>query len=116
MHVKFRSDSSSTGRGFRLRYEAGAYLSVQHTNSLLHNLHVFFVLPPLVCDRNLTSPSGVVESLNFPGLYPHSLNCSYRIVGPTGALVGIQFEQFEIEFHDNCNYDSVTVLFTSFQI
>ena len=58
---------------------------------------------------NLTAPFGVVESVNFPNPHPHLLNCSYRIVGMPGSQVGLQFDHFNLEHQDTCDYDAISV-------
>ena len=51
----------------------------------------------LDCTRTLTTIHGVLESPNYPGLYPASTFCNWRLVGPTDSSVEVQFEDFHLE-------------------
>ena len=83
-----------TGRGFHLRYST-------------------------LCDTEVTGLAGVIESPNFPRLYPHnrcrrteqtlgtlclidiklvySRNCTWKIKAPMGNRVNLTFSHFEME-------------------
>lgn len=56
LYVKFRTDMSMAGRGFRLTYASN-------------------------CTVHLTGIGGVIESPNFPNPYPHNANCSWTVEG-----------------------------------
>ncbi|XP_054002675.1 cubilin [Hylaeus anthracinus] len=88
VNVRFRSDFSTAGRGFHLKYE-----------TLCHNkLHGFH---------------GVIESPNFPDNYEHNLNCTWEIDAPLGNRVNLTFSHFEMESVNrvgSCKYDYVEVL------
>uniref|UniRef100_A0A3B1IJF3 CUB domain-containing protein n=1 Tax=Astyanax mexicanus TaxID=7994 RepID=A0A3B1IJF3_ASTMX len=51
----------------------------------------------LDCSRNLTAPSGVIQSPGFPGKYPNNLECTIIIFAPFMAEIVLEFESFEME-------------------
>ncbi|XP_017881696.1 cubilin [Ceratina calcarata] len=87
MNIRFRSDYTSSGRGFHLKYET-------------------------VCRNTVQGFHGVIESPNFPEKYDHNLNCSWKIVAPIGNKINLTFSHFELEGFDwetGCNYDYVDI-------
>ncbi|XP_072033288.1 cubilin-like [Amphiura filiformis] len=61
------------------------------------------------CDTSLTTPSGFFESPGYPNLYPNNRDCQYRITAEHGMAVEINFEEFELEYQDECTYDYVKI-------
>ncbi|XP_074860301.1 mannan-binding lectin serine protease 1 isoform X3 [Carettochelys insculpta] len=65
------------------------------------------------CSDNLFSQrSGVITSADFPGPYPKSSDCLYRIELEEGFLISLQFEDsFDIEDHPevSCPYDYIKI-------
>ncbi|KZS21868.1 Tolloid 2-like protein, partial [Daphnia magna] len=94
LYVKFKSDSSLAGRGFKARYET-------------------------LCNTELRGLSGVIESPNFPNNYPHNRNCTWTIAAPLGNRINLTFSHFDVEDHGshestelvpvNCMYDFVEI-------
>ncbi|XP_012276352.1 cubilin [Orussus abietinus] len=84
--VIFRSDFTTAGRGFHIKY-----------NTLCHN--------------SVRGFRGVIESPNFPNNYMHSTNCSWVINAPLGNKVNVTFSHFELEgpVSDSCVYDYVEI-------
>ena len=69
-----------------------------------------FSLSPLACSgvpQDLTASNGTVTSPNYPNNYKSNSNCAWRITVPAGFRVYLVFEDFELESHSSCNYDSV---------
>ncbi|KAK6490308.1 cubilin [Huso huso] len=88
LFLRFISDSSNEGQGFKLTYEA---LS-------------------LACGGNIymsdSDPSGYITSPNYPNNYPQNVDCSWTITVPNGEAVQLDFEgDFYIEPTDSCSYD-----------
>ncbi|GFQ96473.1 cubilin, partial [Trichonephila clavata] len=83
--VRFRSDNTHTGGGFHLSYQT-------------------------VCNNNLTSRRGVIESPNFPNPYPHNHNCTWIIKAPKGSNISIAFSHLFLEGGDSCDADYIEVL------
>ena len=82
LRVNFVSDGSGSGPGFSLTYSevhvtCGGQLSL--TNSFT---------------------SGTFTSPNYPGEYPHNVDCVWVITAPAGERIQLDFiEQFAIESH-----------------
>ncbi|XP_070174131.1 cubilin-like [Littorina saxatilis] len=83
--IKFRSDSSIRGRGFRAEYLTE-------------------------CNNRLTDYNGVIESPNYPLPYPHNGQCSWIIDTTNGNTLNITFATFSMESHSSCRYDYVELL------
>jgi hypothetical protein len=67
--------------------------------------------PRIHCDLNInyTKP-GYIESPYFGhGQYPTNLRCIYRIFAPTGYVIRLHFNLFDVEYSQNCLYDALTV-------
>ncbi|CAH1775425.1 unnamed protein product [Owenia fusiformis] len=86
-HVTFRSNNANAYSGFKLNYVASLE----------------------VCGGDFTAPTGVFTSPNFPGQYPHSRQCSWRITVATDRRVTLQFTSFNLEPGLSCSYDYVLV-------
>ncbi len=62
------------------------------------------------CDRSLTTPpSGILESPGYPHHYPNNRHCVYHITADDDGVVEITFEEFVLEYHEECTYDYVKV-------
>ncbi|XP_071156308.1 cubilin-like isoform X2 [Mytilus edulis] len=85
-YVRFKSNSASNQPGFKLAFHA----SVEE------------------CGGYLTTPIGSFSSPNFPGRYPHSRTCEWKIRVPHGRRVTLNFDSFNIEASRTC-YDYVDV-------
>uniref|UniRef100_UPI00358F3720 tolloid-like protein 2 isoform X2 n=1 Tax=Myxine glutinosa TaxID=7769 RepID=UPI00358F3720 len=84
MWIEFRSSSNWVGRGFMATYEA-------------------------VCGGDINKEMGQIQSPNYPDDYRPSKECVWRITVSKGVAVGLSFQAFEIERHDNCAYDYLEV-------
>ncbi|XP_075684851.1 cubilin [Rhinoderma darwinii] len=86
LFVRFITDASNEGKGFKLRYEAKS----------------------LACGGTLyitdSDPNGYVTSPNYPSTYPPNTDCVWTIIVPNGEAVQLDFQdQFHIEPSDNCS-------------
>ena len=84
LFIKFRSDASENGRGFRLTYEIN-------------------------CTTTLHGVRGIIESPNFPEVYPNNANCSWLIEAPRGNNITIAFSSIVIERGSVCQYDYLEI-------
>uniref|UniRef100_A0A8C1V629 Metalloendopeptidase n=1 Tax=Cyprinus carpio TaxID=7962 RepID=A0A8C1V629_CYPCA len=79
--IEFSSSSSNwVGKGFSAVYEA-------------------------ICGGEVRRDSGQIESPNYPDDYRPNKVCTWKIIVPQGFHVGLVFQSFETEKHDNCAYD-----------
>ncbi|XP_033117677.1 tolloid-like protein 1 isoform X1 [Anneissia japonica] len=53
--------------------------------------------------------SGNLQSPNYPDDYRPNKECIWKIKMPEDEQVGLRFQSFEVERHDNCIYDYVEV-------
>ncbi|XP_063777593.1 cubilin [Pseudophryne corroboree] len=84
--VRFISDASNEGKGFKLKYEA---------KSLACGGTIY------VSDSN---PNGNIISPNYPANYPQNMDCVWVIIVPDGKAVQLDFQdQFYIEPSDSCS-------------
>uniref|UniRef100_A0A670I608 CUB domain containing protein 2 n=1 Tax=Podarcis muralis TaxID=64176 RepID=A0A670I608_PODMU len=61
------------------------------------------------CGGVLSAPHGNVSSPNFPGLYPYDTDCMWLIVVTEGSSVLLTFHHFDLEYHDNCEFDYLMI-------
>ncbi|XP_049544721.1 cubilin homolog [Anopheles darlingi] len=71
-YLRMRTDDTNHGRGFQLKYN-------------------------VICKRNITGYAGVIESPNFPNVYPPSMDCQWTISVPRGNRIRIEFSHFDLE-------------------
>ncbi|XP_038060664.1 bone morphogenetic protein 1 homolog isoform X1 [Patiria miniata] len=62
-----------------------------------------------VCGGNISKESGMLQSPNYPDDYRPDKSCVWYLTMPEGFQVGLNFQSFEVERHDNCIYDYVEV-------
>ncbi|XP_032728952.1 adhesion G-protein coupled receptor G6 isoform X5 [Lontra canadensis] len=83
--------------------------------SLLFLLALCIVYVPLSawgcanCRVVLSSPSGTFTSPCYPNDYPNSQACLWTLRAPTGYIIQITFNDFDIEEAPNCIYDSLSL-------
>ncbi len=83
--VRFTTDSSQIGAGFKIFYAASS------------------------CGGVVSGSSGVITSPNFPQNYDHNDHCAWLIQAPPGTTVTLTFTSFDIELHPKCQYDYLSV-------
>ena len=109
--VKFKSDHSISGSGFRIRYEVGElherkswayiFLSCFFLNGFLINT--------TACGGEYTTPSGIITSPYHPNNYPRNRQCDYIIAQPVGTYIHLEFMDFDIEDASSCRWDYLQV-------
>uniref|UniRef100_A0A672PXN7 Metalloendopeptidase n=1 Tax=Sinocyclocheilus grahami TaxID=75366 RepID=A0A672PXN7_SINGR len=82
--IEFRSSSNWVGKGFSAVYEA-------------------------ICGGEVKKDNGQIQSPNYPDDYRPNKVCMWKITVAQGYHVGLTFQSFEIERHDNCAYDYLEV-------
>ena len=65
-------------------------------------------------EENCTTavPSDTFQSPGYPDRYSNNVIRDVIIVGTGGELVDIVFDEFDLEFEQNCSYDSLQVIIT----
>nr|XP_044991063.1 cubilin [Jaculus jaculus] len=53
--------------------------------------------------------SGVISSPNYPNVYKSWTFCSWLLEAPEGHTISLTFNDFDIQSHSTCAWDSVTV-------
>ncbi|KAK7065275.1 hypothetical protein SK128_012047 [Halocaridina rubra] len=87
--IRFRSDYSNNGRGFKAQYVTG-------------------------CNTIIRGHRGVIVTPNYPNPYPHDRNCTWTIMAPRGNSINASFSDFVLEDHmdsenQRCLYDYVDI-------
>ncbi|KAM6953504.1 cubilin [Aplochiton taeniatus] len=83
--VVFRSDMSLATSGFHVLWDQNG------------------------CGGELSGPSGSFNSPEYPNRYPENRECIWHITTATGSSITITIHEFDVEFHQNCNYDVLEV-------
>ena len=86
VRITFRSNDKIQGDGFRVQYRQK-------------------------CGGQFEDESGIIYSPNYftQGSYSNDLTCVYRIRRNPDEYVQIEFEEFDLEHHMNCLFDSVNI-------
>jgi cubilin len=87
LYFHFYSDSSRTGKGFELEFEATTY----------------------GCGGLLTQSKGAITSPNYPESYSHNAQCEWRISVNEGSSIEIIFSDLDLESHAECKYDYLEI-------
>uniref|UniRef100_A0A8C4TF09 CUB domain-containing protein n=1 Tax=Erpetoichthys calabaricus TaxID=27687 RepID=A0A8C4TF09_ERPCA len=86
---------------FKVKFRFASYENIRKQNQMSSSVSVC----QGVVIRGLNR--GVLESPNYPGLYPHSKHCNWTIEATVGNTVNYTFTAFSMEPY--CNYDYVKV-------
>ncbi|KAM5173189.1 ovochymase-1 [Mantella aurantiaca] len=92
--VTFFSDSTINGGGFELKFSALSAASVKGSGC---------------SSMAMLKKEGEIYTRNYPGLYSSNTTCHWVIEAPKGKIVKLLFEDFAVEFQENCLYDRVKV-------
>lgn len=84
LYIKFASDASHAGRGFKAEYET-------------------------ICGETLTGDTGILKSPYYPSFYPADRECTYTIRVAVGKVIILQFLDFNIEESQDCAYDYLEI-------
>ncbi|KAL1459907.1 hypothetical protein WDU94_011854 [Cyamophila willieti] len=57
----------------------------------------------------MDTPTGHLESPNYPEDYQSNKECVWKLTAPAEFQVALKFQSFEIENHDQCTYDFVEI-------
>lgn len=87
IYLRFRTDTSMTGRGFHLLYDTAT----------------------TGCGGTLTSPTGTIISPGYPQPYGHDAECNWIIRVSQGSKIALGLVDIDIESHINCAYDYVEI-------
>uniref|UniRef100_A0A3B5L191 Cubilin n=1 Tax=Xiphophorus couchianus TaxID=32473 RepID=A0A3B5L191_9TELE len=61
------------------------------------------------CGGDVGGPSGSISSPGYPNKYPDNRECIWYITTSPGSSITFTIHEFDVEFHDNCNYDVLEV-------
>nr|CAD7455080.1 unnamed protein product [Timema tahoe] len=87
MYLRFVSDSSFVGKGFRASYKTV-------------DSH---------CGGKMMAPFGQIHSSNYPDNYGHNDDCMWYIEVDQNHVVKLSFIDFDIEAGYNCSYDYLRI-------
>ncbi|XP_043273312.1 cubilin-like [Venturia canescens] len=87
LFVKFVSDFSFSGRGFKATYKT----------------------VDILCGGHFSASAGLIHSTNYPFDYPNNQNCEWLIEVDKNHVVNFTFTDFDIEDTTNCTDDYVKV-------
>uniref|UniRef100_A0A8B9TKW5 Cubilin n=1 Tax=Anas platyrhynchos TaxID=8839 RepID=A0A8B9TKW5_ANAPL len=85
LHVAFYSDGLNARSGFQMLW---------HVNG---------------CGGELSGTSGSFHSPGYPNTYPSNRECIWYIHTTPGSSIQLTIQEFDIEYHPNCNYDVLEV-------
>lgn len=87
--IRFHSDSVGTDAGFQIHYS------------------VVEGIPG--CGGTWTGTRGEIASPVHDGRYPRNLQCEFVIRMPVDSQMRLTFREFDLEYHENCEFDYVAV-------
>uniref|UniRef100_A0A3Q3MXM2 Cubilin n=1 Tax=Mastacembelus armatus TaxID=205130 RepID=A0A3Q3MXM2_9TELE len=61
------------------------------------------------CGGELSGPSGSFNSPGYPNNYPENRECIWYITTSAGSSITLTIYEFDVEFHQDCNYDVLEV-------
>uniref|UniRef100_A0A2K5QIG9 Ovochymase 1 n=1 Tax=Cebus imitator TaxID=2715852 RepID=A0A2K5QIG9_CEBIM len=90
--VTFVSDTEDSGNGFELTFTA-----VQNSGA------------GSGCESVVILVEVTIHSAKYPDLYSSNVRCHWFIYAPEKYIVKLVFENFTVEFSQNCIYDAVVI-------
>lgn len=91
--------------------------SIQLVGAFCYKCFYTILIWFIVCNNTLSGFNGVIESPNFPSVYPALVNCNWEIQVAEGNKINISFSHFNLEKATNSSsctlYDYVEVIFAS---
>ncbi|KAH8397987.1 hypothetical protein KR222_008302, partial [Zaprionus bogoriensis] len=88
LYLWFRSDNSSAHEGFDLTWQS---------------------MQPQCGGRFEFETHGTIASPGSPGNYPRNRDCSWHLVAPNDKRIKLTFFSLQLEHHDSCNFDFVSI-------
>ena len=61
------------------------------------------------CNKDFNITNGRVVTPGYPFKYPVSTKCEWKVFSPNHKNVRIKFGHFDIEYHDACSFDYITL-------
>ncbi|XP_050485193.1 bone morphogenetic protein 1-like [Bombus huntii] len=61
------------------------------------------------CKYEIVAPMGTITSPNYPDYYPGLKDCVWHFVTKPGHRIKLVFKVFEMESHQECNYDHIAI-------
>ncbi|XP_063785241.1 ovochymase-1 isoform X3 [Pseudophryne corroboree] len=92
--VTFLSDNTVNGGGFKFKFS-----TLPATSGKGSGCGSVAVL----------KEEGKIFSLNYPGSYPSLATCRWVIEAPEGDIIQLIFEDFALEYQEECEYDRVSI-------
>nr|AVK72361.1 tolloid/BMP-1 protein [Meara stichopi] len=62
------------------------------------------------CSKVITTLMGTILSPKYPLKYPSKKDCTWSLEIPNGHRIKLIFNVFDLEFHDNCDYDWLRII------
>ncbi|KXJ24165.1 Tolloid-like protein 1 [Exaiptasia diaphana] len=128
MFVEFKSDHTQSRKGFSAMYYADEdecqenkggchHICVNTIGSYRCECKVGYALhhdqrrckEASECGATLKTLSGVVSSPNFPGVYQHKKDCTWKIIVTPGSHIRLTYRFLQIEEANDCRYDYVEI-------
>ncbi|CAG9792216.1 unnamed protein product [Diatraea saccharalis] len=95
---------SIVSHGYALTIELGTY-----GNNIEGTFSAHYTSFSSACGGTLTSEEGAISSPNYPHPYPINTDCEWTLETSPGNKVYILFENFKLQYSENCNQDYVEV-------
>lgn len=127
LRVQFTSDASVHRSGFAAAYYIDVDECADNNGGCQHECfntlggyecacHSGFTLHPNKhdckeggCKHDVTQPHGTIVSPNYPDTYPSRKDCVWQFSTTPGHRIKLIFNVFELEPHQECAYDHVTI-------
>jgi len=104
MFIAFETDSSDTRSGFE-----AMWIAVDNSNYSPPSLLPRQPRGPEQCGGTLKSFNGTLTTPNYPNAYPPNTVCTWIIKADSKHQVKLAFQSFNIEKHESCLYDKLTI-------
>ncbi|CAG9136871.1 unnamed protein product [Plutella xylostella] len=127
LRVQFTSDPSVHRSGFAAAYYIDVDECAENNGGCQHECHNTlggyecachsgFTLHPNKhdckeggCKHDVSQPHGTIVSPNYPDTYPSRKDCVWQFSTTPGHRIKLIFNVFELEPHQECAYDHVTI-------
>lgn len=87
--------------------EGGTYIQHEILQLMVIKIRILYAIAG--CKYEISAPYGQLYSPNYPEIYPANKDCVWHFSTTPGHRIRLQFTTFDVEPHQECVYDSVSV-------
>ncbi|XP_067941959.1 cubilin-like [Watersipora subatra] len=103
--IVFKTDEADAYKGFYLSWYTGYRTTTPEISTT-----TLVTTTELICGEQQSGLEGMIASPNYPhSNYSFNTECVWTIQAPEGTKIGLNYTDFEVEYHPYCVWDYVKI-------